>query len=207
MLILVAGLIATTLVTGCEPSPGPRSGAKTVSSAPPSNPSADLNPPTAEPPTELPATPQPQPSIVVSPSPTAVSTSLPPSQAPPTPTPRILCSGAATIRGTYLFDFETCHDGVAGDVWWEQVDSVNRLLVPQGGAAAAVLGRPGLDAVSAAQLMSLSYGSGAINGSNTASNQLTAGTVVAIKTRAGHYAKMRIDSYGYNLAVTVTTYG
>ena len=35
---------------------------------------------------------------------------------------------------------------------------------------------------------------------------LTPGTVVAIKTRHGHYAKMRIDSYGYSLGITSTTY-
>jgi hypothetical protein len=45
-----------------------------------------------------------------------------------------------------------------------------------------------------------------INGSNNAANQLTAGTVVAIKTGAGRYAKMKINSYGYNLGMTWVTY-
>ncbi|MBP7505009.1 MAG: hypothetical protein KA780_06140 [Prolixibacteraceae bacterium] len=40
-----------------------------------------------------------------------------------------------------------------------------------------------------------------INGSNNSSNRLTAGTVIAIKTNTGRFAKMKIDSYGYNLGI------
>ncbi|HEY8738096.1 MAG TPA: hypothetical protein VIO62_13765, partial [Candidatus Dormibacteraeota bacterium] len=109
-------------------------------------------------------------------------------------------------KGTYLLDFENCVQGGTGDVWWEQIDSVNRMLVPRSGAMLVNMGPVGFDGLTLAALRSLNYGPGSINGSANSFNQLTPGTVVAIKTRHGHYAKMRIDSYGYNLGITSTTY-
>jgi hypothetical protein len=45
-----------------------------------------------------------------------------------------------------------------------------------------------------------------INGSNDANNSLQPGTIIGIKTKSGHYAKMRINSYGYNLNISWVTY-
>jgi hypothetical protein len=92
------------------------------------------------------------------------------------------------------------------DIWWEQVNNVTRYLVPQGGAMLANLGQVNFDAVSLQTLQTRPYTMTPINGSNNTSNQLTAGTVVAIKTGAGRYAKMKINSYGYNLGMTWVTY-
>ena len=120
----------------------------------------------------------------------------------------VLKEGAVTLKGTWTFDFET---GVQGppsgaDVWWEQVNNVTRFLVPQSGAMLAQMGKPNFDAVSYQTLKGLSYSATPIDGSNNASNKLTAGTVVAIRTNTGRYAKMKVNSYGYNLGINYVTY-
>ena len=122
------------------------------------------------------------------------------------PSITVLCSSPATVEGTFHLDVESCSGGTSGDVWWEQIDAVNRRLVPQNGAMLANLHTASFDSVSSQQLRSLSYSSTPIDGSNNAANQLIRGTVVAVRTRGGHYGKVRVDSYGYKLGVTVTTY-
>ena len=116
--------------------------------------------------------------------------------------------GSTTLKGTWTFDFDAGKQGPAtgADIWWEQVNKVTRLLVPQNGAMLVSMGKPNFDAVSYQTLKSQAYSVTPINGSNDGSNKLTAGTVVAIKTGGGRYAKMRINSYGYNLGITWVTY-
>jgi hypothetical protein len=120
----------------------------------------------------------------------------------------VQCRGATTLKGTWTFDFDTGVQGPASgaDLWWQQVDSVKRFLVPQSGAMLVNMGKPNFDAVSYQTLKSQPYTATPINGSNNSSNQLKAGTVIAIKTNAGRYAKLRVDSYGYNLGITWVTY-
>ncbi len=120
----------------------------------------------------------------------------------------VMSKGTTTLKGTWTFDFETGVQGppTGADVWWEQVDNTVRFLVPQSGAMLANMGKPNFDAVSLQTLQSQPYTANPINGSNNASNQLTAGTVIAVKTNAGRYAKMKINSYGYNLGITWVTY-
>jgi hypothetical protein len=116
--------------------------------------------------------------------------------------------GTTTLKGTWTFDFDTGKQGppTGADIWWEQVNNVTRFLVPQGGAALAHMGKPNFDAVSLQTLKTQAYSTTPINGSNNASNRLTAGTVIAIRTGAGRYAKMKINSYGYNLGISWVTY-
>jgi len=116
--------------------------------------------------------------------------------------------GATVLKGTWTFDFDT---GVQGppsgaDIWWEQVDNTIRFLVPQSGAMLANMGKVNFDAVSLPTLKTQAYTANPIVGSNNASNKLTAGTVIAIKSATGRYAKMRVDTYGYNLSMTWVTY-
>jgi hypothetical protein len=116
--------------------------------------------------------------------------------------------GATTFKGTWTFDLDSGVQGPASgaDLWWEQVNTVTRYLVPQSGAMLANLGAVNFDAVSRQTLMTKAYTATPVNGSNNTSNKLTPGTVIAIKTNAGRYAKMRIDTYGYNLGITWVTY-
>jgi len=120
----------------------------------------------------------------------------------------VMSKGTTTLKGTWTFDFETGVQGppAGADVWWEQVDNTIRFLVPQSGAMLAHMGTPNFDAVSLQTLQSRPYTANPINGSNNASNQLTPGTVIAVKTNTGRYAKVKIDSYGYDLGITWFTY-
>ena len=140
------------------------------------------------------------PTVAATPTPTSTPTP------PPVAADVVLCTGPTRLQGTYVLDFEKCAQGGTGDVWWEQRDSVNRMLVPQNGAMIVNMGPVSFDGVTLATLKSQDYRPGSINGSATSLNQLTPGTLLAIKTRNGHYAKMRIDSYGYNLGITSATY-
>lgn len=116
--------------------------------------------------------------------------------------------GTTVLKGTWTFDFDS---GVQGppsgaDIWWEQVNNVTRYLVPRSGAMIAHMGKPDFNSVSRQALAIQPYTATPINGSNNSSNRLTAGTVIAIKTNTGRFAKMKIDSYGYNLGITWVTY-
>ncbi|RNC72666.1 MAG: hypothetical protein ED859_01515 [Desulfuromonadales bacterium] len=117
-----------------------------------------------------------------------------------------ISSGTGTLRGTWLFDLDTGTEGTTGDVWWEQVNTVVRKMVPRGGAQIAYLGVVSFTAVGPAQLLDLTYGSTAITGDNNASNLLVPNAVFAVRTNQGNFAKVRIVSYGYNLQIQWVTY-
>jgi hypothetical protein len=116
--------------------------------------------------------------------------------------------GTTALKGTWTFDLDTGVQGPAGgaDLWWQQVNSVTRYLNPQSGAMLSHMGKPNFDAVSLQTLKGRPYSTTPINGSNNSSNKLTAGTVIAIKTNAGRYAKLKVNSYGYNLGISWVTY-
>ena len=116
--------------------------------------------------------------------------------------------GTTTLKATWTFDFDA---GVAGppggaDVWWRQVDTVTRYLVPQSGAMLAHMGMADFDAVSLQTLATQSYTASPIGGSNKPANKLEPGTVIAIKTGAGRYAKMKVNRHGANLGISWVTY-
>lgn len=128
----------------------------------------------------------------------------------PSPTGRevVLSSGKDVIRGTFMFDFEkgagAKPDGA--DVWWEQVDSTRRYLVPENGAMLARVGVFQFEPVSSSYLRDLKFSVAKIDGSNAPSNQLVQGTVVGILTRHRHLAKMLVEQYGYDLIIAWVTY-
>lgn len=120
----------------------------------------------------------------------------------------VYSKGTATLKGTWTFDLETGKLGAptGADLWWRQVNSVTRYLVPQGGAMLAHLGKANFDAVSSQTLAAAPYTATPVNGSNNSANKLTAGTVIAVRTNAGRYAKVKVESYGYNLGLRWVTY-
>jgi hypothetical protein len=123
----------------------------------------------------------------------------------PSATP--LSQGTVTIPGTWLFDFDTGTITDAGaEVWWQQMTSTERALTPQGGAQLARLGAVNYNAISYPELLELAYSTANIDGSVGAANQLTNGTVFAVRTAAGNVAKAQVLSYGYDLQIRWTTY-
>jgi hypothetical protein len=108
--------------------------------------------------------------------------------------PTVASQGTAIIHGTYSFDFDSGKEQSSGaDAFWNQQSSTNRALIPSGGAMFSNLGPANFDALTYAQLKSASYSTAAIDGSD-GHDQMPVGTVIAIKTNAGKWAKVRIEA-------------
>lgn len=143
-----------------------------------------------------------------SPAPAAAGSPSPsPSKPGPQPTP--LCSATVTLQGTWSLDVDGCRQAVAGgaaDFFWDQATSVQRSLNPISGAAAARFGPIDFNGVTAQQLATTSYSTAPIDGNADATNLLTPNTVIGVRTRSGHHAKILVVTYGYNLVLNVVTY-
>lgn len=127
---------------------------------------------------------------------------------PTTTSTAVISQGTGRLRGTWTFDFELGSEVQAGqgDVWWEQVDSVRRYLVPQNGAKLASVGTVGFDYVSYPTLRRLTYSGLRVDGSNLQSNMLLPNSIIAVNTRHDHVAKVLIVAYGYDLTIRWATY-
>jgi hypothetical protein len=135
--------------------------------------------------------------------------------------PPVICHGTGTLNGTYVYDLEEpCRQLTAGesggDIWWEQIDDKRRQLVPySGGVELALIGKRSVaqfDDISWSDLQSLPYTGNPINAGDSG-NKLPDGTVFAVHTRSGHYAKVRVESHKYtsnpfrrDLKIRYTTY-
>lgn len=109
------------------------------------------------------------------------------------PTATTVPSKNGSVRGTWTYDFETGVEGGEGtDIWWQQKTSTTRSLTPRNGAQLANMGAVDYEKVDLARLKSLTYSTAEIVGDDTG-NQMPVGTVIAIKTNTGRYAKMRVD--------------
>jgi YVTN family beta-propeller protein len=122
----------------------------------------------------------------------------------------ILAQGEITLCGTFVVDLDTgtTQDGLAPDIQWEQIDG-NRARVTiegYGGRGLANLGATAFDAVTIDQLRGLDYSVSTIPGNVVGSNQLVDGDVFAVSTSDGHYAKIQILHYGYDLQIRFVTY-
>ena len=129
-------------------------------------------------------------------SPTATTAKPPPgvTTTAPTTTTTTVPSKDGAVRGTFSFDFDAGLETASGaDVFWQQSTSTVRALQPQNGAQLANLGAVNYDTLTVAQLKAAPYSGAAIDGSD-ASNKMPPGTVIAIKTNTGRYAKMRVTA-------------
>jgi hypothetical protein len=118
-------------------------------------------------------------------------------------------SATSVIKGTWMLDLDTGQstaDAGTADLWWEQIDTVNRRLVAQSGAKLVRLGAPIYELVTLDMLKGSNFALDAVDGSSTAANQLTTGSVVGVRTGKGRYAKVQVTSYGYDLGIRWTIY-
>ena len=113
----------------------------------------------------------------------------------------------ASINGTNALDLDedvgqsTTH--VCGeDIWWDVNGSV-RILQPTNGAALSNLGMVQFNNVQLSDLRNENYASSGIDGSD---GNPAPGTVVAIRTSEGNYAKIDITSRSYDLEFTLVVY-
>jgi hypothetical protein len=121
--------------------------------------------------------------------------------AAPAPKPRpvpakqedVKARGRTVLLGTWAWTVagNKISGGLAkADVWWEQVSDSERNLVPQGRAGWALLRSKPFEKVGPEDLRKASYSTGKLSGSS-----LRPGTVVALRTRDGQYAKLKVVGY------------
>ena len=122
----------------------------------------------------------------------------------------VVSQGTATIKGTWLFDCETganvANGSAAADLWWEQIDTVKRQMVPQGTARIVNLGTVNFAQVTPASLQTYAYSTTPVIGNNDPTNKLVNGDVFCVQTREGNYCKLQVAAYGYDLKVNWVTY-
>ncbi|VVB89129.1 Uncharacterised protein [uncultured archaeon] len=126
------------------------------------------------------------------------------------PTGSVVSKGTTVLKGTWVFDCETGALGGSlngpGDIWWEQIDNTRRQMVPVGGAGIVNLGKINFASVTPALLQTLPYNKVPIIGNNDATNQLVDGTIFAVQTKAGNFAKIMVIKYDYNMEIKWETY-
>src|SRR5215472_10062145 len=106
---------------------------------------------------------------------------------------KIYTEGEVVIRGTWSCDLDVGSETTdRADFFWEQVNDVERYLVPRGGARFNVLGQRGFALLTYADLTKLNYSEDKINGSNATYNRIPQGTVVAAITKEGRHSKFVI---------------
>ncbi|MHB8598762.1 MAG: serine/threonine protein kinase [Ktedonobacteraceae bacterium] len=119
----------------------------------------------------------------------------------------VISNGTGTIQGTFQFSFDTgTQVSSNGDVYWNQINSTQRQMVPQGSATIVNLGSVDFNALNFNTLQGESYGTAPIDGNNDSSNQLVNGDVFAVHTNGGNYAKVMVVNYGYNIQIKWVTY-
>ena len=126
------------------------------------------------------------------------------------PDSRVVSKGHTILKGTWIFDCETGALGGdfsgPGDIWWEQIDAVNRQILPVGGATLVNMGAVNFASITPLILQTLTYGKVAIPGNNDPTNQLKTGDVFAVRTNAGNLAKIKVVKYDYNMKIEWVTY-
>src|SRR5262249_37183867 len=110
------------------------------------------------------------------------------------PRPRFdAVGGTSTIRGTFIFSFDSGTEAMAGDVWWEQFTATTRALVPQGSARLADLEMVDFDQIGPEQLMAAPFSTAPISGSDDATDRLQVGRVFAVHTNGGRFVKAQVQ--------------
>ena len=116
-------------------------------------------------------------------------------------TARIYSQGRLTIVGSYIYDMDLGKQLTGDlsnpniDIFFEFKNDVERYFNPEYGAY-HLLGKVDFNSITAKDLAGLSYSNDKINASNNEKNQLSPGTVVAVKTHDGRYTKFKVDAYG-----------
>lgn len=118
--------------------------------------------------------------------------------------------GTTVLKGTWIFDCETGAQGGdlsgPGDIWWEQQTATQRRMSPIAGAKIVNLGTVDFNAITYAELQSLTYGTAPIPGNTDTTNQLVNGDVFAVLTNSGNFTKVKVVKYDYNMTIQWITY-
>ena len=103
-----------------------------------------------------------------------------------------LAKGQTVILGTWTWNIEKNSQGGRedADVFWEQVTDKEQFLVPKGQAGLMVLEKKGFEKVTPEDLKGLKYSDKPL-----ANTSLTPGTVFALRTNQGNFAKLKVVQY------------
>src|SRR5476649_418039 len=113
-----------------------------------------------------------------------------PRQETPRPTPN-----RKVIPGTWAWNIETNKLGnlEGSDLWWLQQTATERYLAPMNGAAIKVVTEP-FEKIDLAFLKAVELTKDKIPGSDN-NNLLQPGTVLAVRTANGNFAKLKVVRY------------
>lgn len=119
--------------------------------------------------------------------------------------PKTYFTGSLTVPGSFNFDLDAGHLGSDGneDLWWHTISATERYLEPKNGA---LIGIAGTTSVGYSGCSALSLSANPINGSPGGSNQIPEGTYVCVLTSDGRYSQFRINTYGQDLTIGITTW-
>jgi hypothetical protein len=131
--------------------------------------------------------------------------------AEPIAPPVVRSQGSACIGQGHLFDLDrgdSSPSSQQADLFFEARTNVQRILQPRGAAAMAVIGGRALDRVTPEGLRRAEYTGEGIDASRDESNRLPAGTVLAVRTGEGRFAKLKIvESRGDAIRFDWVSYG
>lgn len=126
----------------------------------------------------------------------------------------IVSSGAVTIPGTWVFDFDAgavVGDlGQPGDIFWEMMTQTTRAVKPSGTATITAIGVVDFAPIGYGELAALTYGGAWLDGSD-GSSILVPGYVFAVHTDLNNYAKVKVmrefdDTQNHGLVIEWVTY-
>ena len=102
----------------------------------------------------------------------------------------------SVIPGTWCWNLETsslCTLNVS-HLWWEHQDYTRRRLKPMNGTGLVRVSGRSFESLTLTSLRRLDYGTEPVSGSDV-SNDLEPGAVLALRTPAGRYAKLKVVRY------------
>lgn len=137
------------------------------------------------------------PTTTAAPAPAATTTTAAPAPAATTTTaaPGPVAQDKV-VKGTWSWDIDTDTDGSSpgADLWWEQVSATERYLVPKNGAEFALLSGATFESLDLSDLQAATYSTDRLSASDTGA-VIDAGSIVAVHTTEGSYAKLLVTGF------------
>lgn len=100
------------------------------------------------------------------------------------------------VKGTWSWDIDSDTDGSSpgADLWWRQASSTERYLVPKNDAEFALLSGETFESLDLADLQAATYSTDPLSASDVGA-VIDAGSIVAVHTTEGAYAKLLVTGF------------
>ena len=105
-------------------------------------------------------------------------------------------SGTKLLKGTWAWDIDSNTDGTQEtvDIWWEHVNERERYLAPRNGAGLAVVKDRKFENLQLSDLDKMEFAGGRLSASD-AKPDIDVGTVLAVRTTEGKFAKLEVTGF------------